>query len=92
MLDPPDGSEWPTKAFPGAQMNGIPRASAGGKVVLTGRIRREIGLWDFKDAEQPKFLGHWKVSGNPDLAVFHDETFIVPCGHQGVIMQKQVGR
>ena len=92
VLDPPDGSEWPTKAFPGAQMNGIPRASAGGKVVLTGRIRREIGLWDFKDAEQPKFLGHWKVSGNPDLAVFHDETFIVPCGHQGVIMQKRVGR
>jgi len=86
--DPADGGTWPRLDFPGRKMNGMPRASKGGRLVLTNRILREIGLWDFSDVSNPRFLRHWKVSGNPDLAVFHGEKFIVPCGHQGVIMEK----
>ncbi len=88
QCDPPDGSQWPTKKFPGSSISGIPRASEEGLVVLTSRIYRQIGLWDFKDPENPKFIKHWTVSGNPDLAIFHNGKIIVPCGHQGVLLQK----
>lgn len=86
--DPADGSQWRSLKFPNKGIVGIPRVSPEGLVVLTSRIRREIALYDFKNPEEPKFLKHWKVAGNPDFAVFHRGKFIVPCGHQGVIMQK----
>lgn len=86
--DPADGLQWKTKKFPGAQMNGIPRVSPEGLVVLTERIRRRIGLWDFGDPENPKFLKQWTVSGNPDIAAFHKGKIVVPCGHQGVLLQR----
>ena len=86
--DPADGSQWRSLKFPQKGIVGIPRVSPEGLVVLTSRIRREIALYDFKNPENPEFLKHWKVAGNPDLAVFHKGKFIVPCGHQGVIMQK----
>lgn len=86
--DPADGSKWKVRPFPGVAMAGIPRVSPGRRVALTARIRREIGLWDFSDPARPVFLKHWKVSGNPDLAAFHKEKLVVPCGHQGVLLQK----
>ena len=86
--DPADGAKWTTKKFPGKRMNGIPRVSPEGLVVLTCRIRRTIGLWDFANPEKPKFLNQWTVSGNPDIAAFYKGKIIVPCGHQGVLMQK----
>ncbi len=78
QCDPADGSLWTTKKFPGNGFSGIPRASEEGLVVLTSRIYRQIGLWDFKNPENPQFIKHWKVSGNPDLAVFHKGKIIVP--------------
>ena len=91
-LDPPDGSLWPFKKFPpvpdGKKVQGIPRASGDGLVVLTDRIRRRVALYDFKDPENPKLLKFWKVSGNPDTAVFYKDKVIIPCGYQGVLMQK----
>ncbi len=86
--DPADGSKWRTKEFPGHAMHGIPRVSPEGLVALTCRIRRQIGLWDFKDPDHPRFLKHWNVSGNPDLAAFHKGRLLVPCGYQGVLLQK----
>ena len=85
--DPADGSKWRAHPLPGPQMNGIPR-SDGRLVVKTNRIKREIALYDFKDSSCPVFLKHWKVAGNPDVAVFHDGKIIVPCGYQGLLMQK----
>ena len=84
--DPADGSKWvPTKVkdFSG----GIPRAS-GNLVVFTERIRRQASLYDLKDVNQPKLLGKWSFSGNPDIAAFHDGKVVIPCGHQGVLLQR----
>ena len=86
-MDPADGTQWAGRKFPGPRMDGIPR-SDGRLVVKTSRIRREVGLYDFTNPEKPIFLKHWKVSGNPDLAAFHNGKVIIPCGHQGVLMQK----
>ena len=86
--DPVDGSLWKAKPFPGAKrFRGIPRAD-GSLVALTARITRQIALYDFSDRENPVQLGYWQVSGNPDLAVFWKGRMLIPCGYQGVLMQK----
>ena len=69
-------------------MHGIPRASPDGLVVLTDRICRRVALYDFKDVHKPVLLKFWKVSGNPDTAVFFNGKVVIPCGYQGVLMQK----
>jgi hypothetical protein len=86
--DPADGSRWESLKFPKMGIAGMPRVSPEGLVVLTNRIQREIALYDFRIPEQPVFLKHWKVAGNPDIAEFHQGRILVPCGYQGVIMQK----
>ncbi len=87
--DPADHSRWQTKPFPGPKMGGIPRKDPNGtRVVKTCRIRREVALYDFADPEKPVFLKYWKVSGNPDIAAFCNGKVVIPCGHQGVLLQK----
>jgi hypothetical protein len=87
--DPADHSRWQVKDLPGPKMNGIPRKDpAGTRVVKTCRINREVALYDFADPERPVLVKHWKVSGNPDIAQFHKGKVIIPCGHQGVLLQK----
>ena len=44
--------------------------------------------YDFADPEKPVLVKHWKVSGNPDIAQFHKGKVVIPCGHQGVLLQK----
>jgi hypothetical protein len=44
------------------------------------------GPADFR--EKPVLVKHWKVSGNPDIAQFHKGKVVIPCGHQGVLLQK----
>ena len=92
--DMPDGGKWRyfplPPAFPGDRetaVRGIPR-SDGRRVVFTNRMNRRAALYDFEDAHKPQLLKAWKFSGNPDLAQFHNGKVIIPCGHQGVLMQK----
>ena len=66
---------------------GIPR-SDGRWVVLTGRSTRRIAVFDFADPDRPVLSRSYRVSGNPDLAAFHKGRVVVPCGHQGVLLEK----
>lgn len=75
--------------FPGGKFDGIPR-SDGRWVVLTGRSERRIAVFDFADPAHPVFDCAYSVSGNPDLAAFHRGRIVVPCGHQGVLLEKRV--
>ena len=87
--DPSDHSRWQVKDLPGPKMNGIPRKDPNGtRVVKTCRINREVALYDFADPDKPVLVKHWKVSGNPDIAQFHKGKVVIPCGHQGVLLQK----
>lgn len=86
--DPADGSKWVGKKFPGKSFNGIPRCNGKGLVALTCRIRRKVALFDFTDLEHPKQLKYWDVSGNPDYGTFYKDKLLIPCGHQGVLLQK----
>lgn len=87
--DPPDHAQWTVKRLPGPASNGIPRKDPEStRVVKTSRIYRTVALYDFADLDRPELLAHWNVSGNPDIAAFHKGKVVVPCGHQGVLLQK----
>ena len=66
---------------------GIPRAD-GNLVLVTNRSGRKASVWDFADAAKPKLLHEYSLSGNPDVGAFHRGRAIIPCGHQGVLLQK----
>ena len=91
----PDRAFGPVKPLPSVPgiskgsgyFGGIPR-SDGRWVVLTGRSTRSIAVFDFKDPDRPVVSRAYRVSGNPDLAAFHKGKVVVPCGHQGVLMEK----
>ena len=92
--DPPDGGKWRylplAPAFSGDKdtaVSGIPR-SDGRRVVFTNRFNRRAALYDFEDAQNPRLLKAWKLSGNPDIAQFHGGRVVIPCGYQGVLLQK----
>ena len=76
--------KWTQFAPPAA---GIPRAD-GTRIVMCNRINRSATLHDFSDPSHPRQLKSWKFSGNPDIPVFHKGRVLIPCGYQGVLMQK----
>ena len=94
-VDPEDGSSWTYNQLPLAfpeeggkgRICGIPR-SDGRRVVFTSRIFRRAALYDFSDAAKPKLIRGWKLSGNPDLAVFVGGRVAIPCGYEGVLLEK----
>lgn len=86
--DPADGSKWSARKLPGERIAGIPRCNGKGLVAVTSRIARRIALYDFTDVQKPRQIKFWKVSGNPDYGTFYKDKVLIPCGHQGVILQK----
>jgi len=96
VLDPlaVDGSpdpEWTLTDLPpyrGKRFSpGIPR-SDGRFVAFTRRISRQVVLCDLADPAHPVMTGAWKVSGNPDVAAFHNGKAVIPCAYQGLLLQR----
>ena len=89
--DPADGSSWTFTRLPWVGGNrpvaGMPR-SDGRRVVLTSRIARQASLYDFSDPARPVAKGAWSFSGNPDQAVFHRGRVVIPCGYEGLLLQR----
>lgn len=90
VCDPPTGEvRWPVKPFPVKGVRGIPRTSPDGRrVLLTCRIDRHATLLDFSAKDAPKVLKHWNLSGNPDIGAFCRGRAVIPCGYQGVLIEK----
>lgn len=87
-IGPDNGNgTWTWTPFADKSIGGIPRAD-GTRIVLCNRIRRTASLHDFSDPSHPKLLKKWTFSGNPDTPVFHRGRLLIPCGYQGVLMQK----
>ncbi|MGN0851775.1 MAG: hypothetical protein ACI4Q3_00170 [Kiritimatiellia bacterium] len=71
----------------GMYFGGIPR-SDGRFVALTGRSSRRLAVFDFADADNPVLSRAYELSGTPEPAAFHRGKVIVPCGHQGLLMER----
>ena len=86
-IGPDNGNgKWEWTSF-ASRASGIPRAD-GTRIVMCNRINRFATLHDFSDPSRPRQLKSWKFSGNPDIPVFHNGRVLIPCGYQGVLMQK----
>ena len=67
---------------------GQPAWNGGNLLALTARISKKVWKLDIADENNPKPLWGESVVGNPDLAVFHDDRLLVPCGYQGLLIEK----
>lgn len=57
-------------------------------VLLTERSARKASVWDSQDAENPKLLRNYQLSGNPDAGAFFEGRALIPAGHQGLLIEK----
>lgn len=93
--DASDGNgKWKIKQIPPAasgkewRLNGGMPRSDGRHVVFTSRYDRRATLYDFVDKDNPVPLAAWKFSGTPDIAQFYKGRVLIPCGYQGVLLQR----
>ena len=78
------------KKWKGAKgdFSGIPVWDGKDRLALTARIRGEVRMVDFRDETQPELLWKEQVSGNPDTGIFWQGKLVVPCGYQGLLVEK----
>ena len=68
--------------------DGQPAWDGGNLLAVTARIRKEIWKLDMTDEAAPKTLWGEKTVGHPELSVFHAGRLLVPCGYQGLLIEK----
>ena len=87
-----DGSHW--RGVPlGAKgekgpRGGQPAWDGANGLALTARIPKQVWKLDMTDERHPKALWGESVVGHPDLAAFHHGKMLVPCGYQGLLIER----
>lgn len=86
-----DGSHWKGVPFarPEGPHGGQPAWDGKDALALTERIDKSVWRLDMSDENSPRVLWGEKTVGNPDLAAFHDGRLLVPCGYQGLLIEKR---
>lgn len=72
----------------GKVFKGMPTWDGGRNVALTDRLNREISLVDFPEGYPPMLLWTEKTTGYPETPIFWKKKLLVPCGYQGLLIQK----
>lgn len=67
---------------------GLPAWDGGKRLSLTCRIRREIRLVDFTQEQEPRLLWMERTEGFPETSIFWKGKLAVPCGYQGLLLEK----
>ncbi len=67
---------------------GIPAWDGNTRLSLTCRINREIRMMDLSDGQHPKLVWMEKTSGYPETATYWQGKLAVPCGYQGLLVEK----
>ena len=95
LLDPgqkpnADGSDWQPVRFVGAKhaLSGQPVWDGSRKLALSIRIHKIVHMCDVYDAERPRVVWTEKVVGHPDTALFWKNRLVIPCGYQGLLVEK----
>lgn len=79
------GNRW--KGY-GSGFKGAPRYDGAGKLSINYRIGKRISLVDISVPEAPELLWREETSGNPETPIFVNGKLCVPCGYQGLLIQK----
>ena len=67
---------------------GMPAWDGGDRVAMTYRMQRQISMVEYKEGSEP--ILQWKEStcGYPETSVFWKGKLAVPCGYQGLLIEK----
>ena len=72
----------------GNEFYGMPTWDGGKKLALTYRINKQISMADVKAGVEPLLLWTEKTSGYPETPAFWNGKLAVPCGYQGLLVEK----
>lgn len=72
----------------GKGFEGMPTWDGGRNLALTARLNREISMVDVPEDYPPLLLWTDKTTGYPETPIFWKKKLLVPCGYQGLLIQK----
>ena len=72
----------------GKGFSGMPVWDGGKKLGLTHRLGKKISLVDYPDGYDPIVLWQENTEGYPETGIFWGGKFCVPCGYQGLLIEK----
>ncbi|MBO4340369.1 MAG: hypothetical protein J5835_02930 [Bacteroidales bacterium] len=67
---------------------GMPTWDGGRNLALTRRLNKEISLADVPEDYPPLLLWSESTTGYPETPIFWKKKLLVPCGYQGLLIQK----
>lgn len=79
----PDWTSTMNSAF-----TGVPRWDEADRLVLTNTIGLSVCVVDVKDAAKPVVVFTETTTGRPEAASFWKGKALIPCGYQGILMEK----
>ena len=77
-----------SKTGVGDNLYGAPAWDRGGRLGLTARISRCVSMADISNDNAPKVLWNESCEGFPEIATFWKGRLLVPCGYQGLLIEK----
>lgn len=72
----------------GKGFKGMPTWDGGRNLALTHRLGKEISLVDVPEDYPPILLWTESTTGYPETPIFWKKKLLVPCGYQGLLIQK----
>ena len=69
--------------------SGYPSWDGGNRVALTSRIDKMAAMVDVTDEARPRVVWREKLSGHPDRSFFWQGTLVIPCGYQGLLLERE---
>lgn len=69
-------------------VNGLPRWDGSGTVMLTNHLGKTISKVDVSSFASPSVTYTEDTTGNPEPGIFMDGKAIIPCGYQGLLIEK----
>ncbi|MBO4476401.1 MAG: hypothetical protein J5737_06750 [Bacteroidales bacterium] len=72
----------------GKGFHGMPTWDGGRNLALTNRLGKEISMVDFPEDYPPLLLWSESTTGYPETPIFWKKKLLVPCGYQGLLIQK----
>lgn len=72
----------------GKGFNGMPAWDGGRNLALTNRLGKAVSLVDVPEDYPPMLLWTESTTGYPETSIFWKKKLLVPCGYQGLLIQK----
>ena len=84
----PDGSQILNTSEWNDRFSGIPRWESGYDVLLSNFVNRYVSKVNTRDFNSPKLEYSEDTVGYPEPGLFWDGKCVVPCGYQGLLVEK----